>query len=193
VAGARPLDSGRLALPMAVPLVAASDTVEVEREGAADSAAAETARPPDRDGEAKATEPTSRWEQPKYVMLRSLIIPGWGQFHNHAYFKAVGVAVTEGYLAYRLVQDSRDLDQLKQQAIETDDDALAELLIEQHNALLASYQTRQWVFGLVVVYALLDAYIDAHFRHFRAEFGPDPALPKGQKSSSLRISVGGTF
>src|SRR5437016_4259211 len=35
-----------------------------------------------------------RWsDQPRMVMLRSLVLPGWGQLYNRAYFKA-GLVVT---------------------------------------------------------------------------------------------------
>jgi hypothetical protein len=37
---------------------------------------------------------------------------------------------------------------------------------------------RQWLLAGVIVYALLDAYVDAHFRGFDIEFETDPALPE---------------
>ena len=33
--------------------------------------------------------------EPRYVMLRSALIPGWGQLHNGSWFKAIGVAAGE--------------------------------------------------------------------------------------------------
>ena len=61
----------------------------------------------------------------------------------------------------------------------TTDDSRRLALIDQHNELLNHYVGRQWLMGALVTYALLDAYIDAHFRTFKAEFETDPALPGG--------------
>src|ERR1043166_5441548 len=68
----------------------------------------------DRSGPARA-QSTRRhpWhEQPRFVMARSLLVPGWGQLHNHAWWKAVLVAGVEGVLGTRIVQDQRALNRL---------------------------------------------------------------------------------
>jgi hypothetical protein len=44
-------------------------------------------------------------DEPRYVMLRSLLVPGWGQLHNHAWFKAALVAGIEGWFVSDLVGD----------------------------------------------------------------------------------------
>jgi hypothetical protein len=45
---------------------------------------------------------------------------------------------------------------------------------------------RQWLLGGVIVYALLDAYVDAHFRGFDVDFESDPALP-GDAGGASRV------
>jgi hypothetical protein len=64
------------------------------------------------------------------------------------------------------------------------------VLIFEYNNLLSGYETRQWLLGALVVYAMLDAYIDAHFRSFKLEFEGDPALPA---EPGARLSVGWRF
>ena len=174
---------------------------EVPGEAAADSAAgvtpADSARThgPRVSGArvARPAEPVSYWDRPKWVMLRSLVLPGWGQMHNHAWIKATGVIAAEGGLALKLVDDRRNLDDLSAQvdaARAAGDDLREALLVDQYNALLAKYTQRQWLLGGVVAFALLDAYIDAHFRDFHVEFEDDPALPGGAPpSKSLRMSL----
>jgi hypothetical protein len=113
-------------------------------------------------------------------MLRSLVVPGWGQFHNHAWLKAAGVAGTEGWLVSAVFQDKRELDRLYQEvraAQAAQDEPRYAAAANQYNARLDAYVGRQWLIGGVLAYALVDAYVDAHFRNFDLEFRHDPALP----------------
>jgi len=130
-------------------------------------------------------KPASRFETPRWVMLRSLAIPGWGQVHNHAWIKAALVAAGEGALGYNLYHDWKDLDrlQLAVDAARQANDAQAELdAVTAYNDRQASFVARQWLLGGVVLYAMVDAYVDAHFRNFDVEFKHDPALPEGPPS-----------
>jgi hypothetical protein len=135
----------------------------------------------------------SRFNRPRWVMLRSLVLPGWGQVHNHAWLKAGAVAGTQAWLITSLIHDKRTLDDLKREvdaAGAAGDDLLQQDLVDRYNTRLSSYQSRQWLLGGVVVFALLDAYIDAHFRNFKIEFESDPALPSGASTGGdLRIGV----
>lgn len=137
---------------------------------------------PDSIARRQPLQPGGWTEQPRVVMLRSLLLPGWGQFHNRAYFKSALVAGTEGWFGVLLVRDRRDLGRL----LEAVDRARAqgepvgyELARNRYNARLDTYVSRQWLFSAVLAYALVDAYVDAHFRDFELEFRMDPALPDG--------------
>jgi hypothetical protein len=135
----------------------------------------------------------SRFDAPHWVMLRNAVFPGWGQAANGSWIKAGAVAVGEIGLAWRLFDDRRALDQLQSQvddARAAGDDALEASLIDSYNTRLNSYTGRQWFLGAVFVYSLLDAYIDAHFRNFKAEFETDPALPGGvPPATSTRVGL----
>ena len=61
----------------------------------------------------------------------------------------------------------------------SDDIDLEEAAVAAYNERLDASFARQYLLGAVVVYALVDAYVDAHFRHFKVEFETDPALPEG--------------
>jgi hypothetical protein len=123
-----------------------------------------------------------RFDKPRWVMLRSAVLPGWGQLHNGSWLKAGAVAGGEGALIVNIVKDLDDLDRLNARvlAARAANDAVAELdAVVAYNDRQASLVARQWLLGGVVLYAMVDAYVDAHFRHFDIEFKHDPALPEG--------------
>ena len=131
-----------------------------------------------------------RFDQPRWVMLRSPAAPGWGQFHNHAWVKGVGVASAEIGLGLKLLDDKRTLNRLEDQVNHVPSGELQDHLISDYNARLERYVSRQWLFAAVLTYAILDAYIDAHFRNFKIEFENDPALRKGEAPAArVRVSL----
>jgi len=188
--------------------------------------------------EPRTVRPTPRFDQPRWVMLRSLLIPGWGQVHNHAWIKAALLAAGDGSLRWRLIHDERRLNDLNRQAtglgvtLATADAQLAAAQAELaaaeasgdsariaaaqaalvqanltrssasdaynsvagvYNSLLNASINRRWLAGGVIIYALLDAYVDAHFRSFDVDFRVDPALPGGTKPSGARLQIGWRF
>jgi hypothetical protein len=127
-------------------------------------------------------KPEGRFDAPRWVMMRSAVIPGWGQLHNGSWLKAAAVAGGEGLLIYRIRQDIDELDRLSAEveAARVANDAEAEqAAVIAYNDRQNSLVARQWWLGGVLVYAMMDAYVDAHFRHFDIEFKHDPALPEG--------------
>jgi len=127
-------------------------------------------------------KPPGRFESPRWVMIRSILVPGWGQLHNGSWLKALAVAAGEGALGYNMIKDLDELDRLSAQvhAARVANDAEAELTaVAAYNDRQSALVGRQWLLGGVLVYAMVDAYVDAHFRHFDFEFKHDPALPEG--------------
>ncbi len=235
------------------PVVAAPDTGAAEAAAASpDSAsmAPATPAPASRDSASTAPLPPTaarerrtlhrpgRFDQPRWVMLRSLLIPGWGQAHNHAWVKAALVGAGDGSLRWRLFRDERRLNDLNGQAgarrsqldaaevevslaqselaaAQASGDSLriaaaeAALLaanlaridasdaynsvVAVYNALLETSINRRWLVGGVVLYALLDAYVDAHLRSFDIDFQFDPALPGGNTSPGARLRLRWAF
>jgi hypothetical protein len=208
----------------------------------------------------------ARFDRPRWVMLRSLLVPGWGQAHNHAWIKTALLVAGDGSLRWRLVRDERRLNdlggkaagrladltdtearaktartglttaqdrvaaaQVELAAAQTSGDpariaaAEAELqaanlglidagnaydgateafgrardaysaVVGVYNALLDVSVNRRWLAAGVVVYALLDAYVDAHFRYFDLDFRLDPALPGGGRAPGARLRLGWRF
>jgi hypothetical protein len=135
-------------------------------------------------------------EQPRFVMARSLLVPGWGQVHNHAWFKALLVAGAEIALITEIVQQQNELDQKLTEidaarAAVPPDAAGEAALVTEYNDLLDQRVGNTWKLGGVIAYAMLDAYVDAHFRGFDVEFRNDPALPAGTSPTGLDSGGGG--
>lgn len=160
-------------------LAAPPDTVLKRVAAPPDTVVRRASAPPDT-ASRRAIAPRPWTEQPRFVMLRSLLVPGWGQLHNRAWLKAIGVAGTEVWLISAVLQDKRDLDGLLAEvdaARLAQDEARYAAAATRYNDRLDTYVGRQWLLGGVLAYALVDAYVDAHFRDFDIEFKHDPALP----------------
>jgi hypothetical protein len=138
-----------------------------------------------------------RFDAPRWVMLRSLVVPGWGQLHNGSWLKALLLGSGEVALIVGIVQDNESLGGLKAAAdrarVESDD-ATYNAAVQAYNDRLDRMTSREWLLGGVMVYALADAFVDAHFRDFKIEFEYDPALPRGTSGAGgARLAVGWAF
>jgi len=176
----------------------------------------------------------SRLDQPRWVMLRSLLVPGWGQAHNHAWIKAAIAFAGDGALRVRFLRDERRLGDLNAEADGRLRDlqaaegqvTLAEAELEAaqasgdsvriaaaeaalvtanlaragaseqyntaviaYNALLDTSVRRRWILGGVILLAMIDAYVDAHFKNFDIDMRLDPALPGGAGSPGARLGL----
>jgi len=126
-------------------------------------------------------------EQPTWIMARSAVVPGWGQFKNGRPLKA-GLAIgLEGAIGYKLVDAWKDVTA----ASEREDDALAHGDEAAAAAARADYEdaynrraTAAWFLAGAVILSMVDAYVDAHLIQFDADFGPDPSLPEDASSAT---------
>ncbi len=97
-------------------------------------------------------------DAPGRVMLRSLLVPGWGQLYNHQWIKAglvigvqgtlIGAYVTQNHLAHT----------------RTDATARAQAIDARQAAL--------WFYCGAALVSMLDAYVDAHLFTFGKELAP---------------------
>lgn len=179
----------------------ASAAAPAVRDTVATPAGAKPAPSPADDDTTSARKP--RWtEQPRVVMLRSLLVPGWGQLHNHAWLKAGAVAGVEGWLIGTIADNQSKLGGLLAEVNRLrggSDNAALDRAINEYNDRLNQSVSSQWLLGGVLAYALVDAYVDAHFRTFETDFRIDPALPRdgapdgtpsgGGKGTAARLSL----
>ncbi len=91
-------------------------------------------------------------KSPRGAMLRSLFVPGGGQFYNGKWLKGVLIAGTEvGLIANAIIQN--------QFAVQSK--TLIEKEFYQNNRGLSI-----WWLGAVILYSIGDAYVDAHLYKF---------------------------
>ncbi len=126
--------------------------------------------------------------KPFGVMLRSAVVPGWGQFYNRKYAKGVVVVAGEGFLAYKAWDEFRqEKDAAAKAAVSVDD---AEYQAALGDRALHENRKINWIWWGVAAHfiQMVDAYVDAHLASFEADFGP-PEAPA--ESGAGGAGVGG--
>jgi hypothetical protein len=108
-------------------------------------------------------------KSPKGALLRSALIPGWGQWYNGSRWKAGLVIAAGAGLAADIAWQNR-------RAAESADDAEKQFYV--NNRSLAAW----WLAGLYAL-TLVDAYVDAQLWHF--DTGPEP----GWGAAGVRMSL----
>lgn len=108
---------------------------------------------------------------PRSVLLRSAVLPGWGQYRNQRPFKALlfGTAAA-GFLGAAVVE-ARSLSQATTP--------------EEHQDRAARRNTRFLLLIATSTFAALDAYVDAHL----ADLEIEPAVEIEPGRANLRLTI----
>ncbi len=136
--------------------------------------AAGTAARADTDSTGAPRKPWYR--RPKWIMLRSVVFPGWGQWANGRHVKAVIFGAGEGYLAWQAVDwglHERDKDRLG--ARDSSVPALQQQDIADAQHAAQRRRDFTWWTIFAVVFSMGDAYVDAQLGKFDVQFKPQDA------------------
>jgi hypothetical protein len=110
-------------------------------------------------------------KSPKGAMLRSLIVPGWGQLYNGKWFKALVAAGAEiGLVSNAVIQN--------QYAVRSSTQLEREFYQDNRRLSL-------WWLGAVLLYSVADAYVDAQLY----QFDESPGLSLYQHNESIGLSI----
>lgn len=164
--------------------------------------------------ESETVAPVLPWKpEPTEALWRSGVLAGWGQFYNDEWFKGVLMLGAEMATVYGIVyhadqaaiekrlaesyagdSDQNELDNSNSQANEH---------LKNFNDHRVAYETHIWLTALVVVYSMLDAYVDAHLYDFEVgeelvketvSYSLSPRLlPDSQGELSLGLEFSLTF
>lgn len=122
-------------------------------------------------------------KSPKGAMIRSAIIPGWGQVYNKKYVKALVYLGGEMYFASRYI--SLD-DKIKKMADDGIDESIIEDKEHERNGWL-------WLLGAGYLLALGDAFVDAHLYGLYDDTKLSVGLRTDDRSGSLQMQMNLTF
>tara|TARA_Y100000588_G_scaffold270700_1_gene286242 strand:+ start:720 stop:1187 length:468 start_codon:yes stop_codon:yes gene_type:complete len=109
---------------------------------------------------------------PRSALLRSALLPGWGQFYNKRPIKGILFGAAALGLLSSAIAENRSLSQAQTPA--------------EHEVRADRRNTRFLFLGLAATFAALDAYVDAHLSDFTAE--PEIDLDSGEISLHLVFS-----
>jgi len=99
--------------------------------------------------------PPRKAKSPSGALIRSMLVPGWGQLYNGKYLKALVYAGTQLSFVYGAhVQNNR-----YHHYRDLGDDVVADFYKSDRNRLL------WWLFGITLL-SMGDAFVDAHLSQF---------------------------
>jgi len=132
---------------------------------------------------------------PTFVMLRSLVVPGWGQLKNRAWLKALLVAGIEGALIERLLFEDRVSGDFASKAALFPEDsaerARFEWKSEKHSRHRRDFT---WWTAIFIVLSMGDAYVDAHLKRFDVRVQTEPeeegAAPESRANPRFAVRLG---
>jgi hypothetical protein len=126
-------------------------------------------------------------------MARSLLVPGWGQAKNGAWWKAILVAGLEGAFLERIAYENRMAHRydalIAGRAADDPDLPMLEAGARRHRSHRRDFV---WWTSMLVILSMGDAYADAHLRRFDVRVqddGDDQAGAPG-RGAAPRVEVG---
>jgi hypothetical protein len=138
-----------------------------------------------------------------WVMLRSGLVPGWGQAKNGRWFKALVVVGIEGAFFERLRFEQGRIDYYRDRAaaLPPGEDAKHAYYMHKVERHQAHRRDFTWWTGLAILLSMGDAYVDAQLRDFDVEIqyepepGSEPGSEKGTEAggSGVMSGLGGTL
>jgi len=165
--------------------------------------------------EAEPAAPPIPWKpEPTEALWRSGVLAGWGQFYNDQWLKGFLMLGVEAATVYGIVYHAdqaaiekrlaesyaKDSDQNE---IDNSNSGLASEHQQNFNDHRIAYETHIWLTALVLVYSMLDAYVDAHLYDFEVgdELGEETVfyslsprlLPDSQGDLSVGLEFSLTF
>lgn len=139
---------------------------------------------------ADAEADTVETKSPLGAVLRSAIVPGWGQFYNESYWKVPIVLGLGGFLAYGMIQEHDSYSEYADlyAASITEEAPAGNLRLKQFREF---YRNRRDTYGwwLLVTYLLqlADAYVDAQLFNFDVSDEVQGTITPAPGGASLRL------
>lgn len=118
------------------------------------------------------------------AMIRSAIIPGWGQFYNESYWKIPVIWGFLGYFAYEAVDFNNQYHDYASLAEKETNIAIKERYVRNKNICRDNRDSFYVYMALTYLINLVDSYVDAHLFDF------DVSETNNTKNYSLKLKIG---
>lgn len=128
-------------------------------------------KPYDNSGITPQTHSTKMPEKPwpTGALLRSAIVPGWGQVYNGQYIKAVIYGGTEMALAYTTIHYWKQMDTHQKNFMNSTNRTYQAQEYFYYQNSRDNRNLFLWLTGLTFFISIFDAYVDAHFADFNEQ------------------------
>jgi hypothetical protein len=107
---------------------------------------------------------------PRGALVRSTLVPGWGQLYNHRWIKGLLFAAGRIYLGWRAVDEHRLARDLEEEALALEDPAARDRKWREHNRALVRRDDFIWYSAYALLFTMAEAYVDAALMEFDDEF-----------------------
>jgi hypothetical protein len=111
-------------------------------------------------------------KSPTGALLRSLVVPAWGQMYNGSYIKAGIIGSLESFLIYQTVYYFRRTSRYED-LYTSDTTSSRYSLFLQYDRYRDLRNQHIWFLGITVFFSMFDAYVDAHLKNFDVDLTPD--------------------
>ena len=108
----------------------------------------------------------SKSVSPTGALVRSALVPGWGQFYNKKYIKAGVFALGESYLIYSIATNWKKADDHKSNFQGSADPLYRALEFAEYEKYRDRRNLNLWIMAAALFYSMFDAYVDAHLADF---------------------------
>ncbi len=114
---------------------------------------------------------------PSGALLRSLALPGWGQYYNREYIKGGLITAVEGYFIYSVIKYQINMnDYLNKRGQLDPDNTVYEEYKDKYNKEKSKRDSALWWFLGIKFLSIVDAYVDAHLFKFQDEVNTEVGL-----------------
>ena len=121
------------------------------------------------------------------ALLRSVAIPGWGQYYNRKYVKSAVVCAVETFFIIKAVHWWKKTEDQYNSIQQTSDQSQQTARYNIYRSYRTNRDDYLWGVGLTVFLSMFDAYVDAHLAGFDVDITPDFEPPKG--GASIKLSL----
>ncbi len=126
---------------------------------------------------------------PTGALLRSLVVPGWGQLYNDKYIKAGIIAGLETFLIYQTAYYWERTSTYEDLYTSDTNDVSRYDKFLQYDRYRDLRNQHIWFLGITVFYSIFDAYVDAHLKNFDVDITPDFDDDRQDLTLWLNISI----